>query len=152
MPWDYQIIVKDLTALFILSVTGASGGYLAAIQRRTGFSFRGTMDSLSNSNAKGFSKRKVTLYYMMTGVAGAIIIITLSPVDSKILDALFVSDQQPNAPEQFFIKLIALALIGGYAGGSLLESSASQFAKRIDKIEENQENWSARIATFARRR
>src|SRR5215470_4308654 len=116
MPWDWLTIAKDLTVLFILSVTGAFGGYLAAIQKRIGFSLSGTMDS-------------VTLYYMMTGVDGAIIIVTLSPVDSKILNAPFTSEPS----EQLFIKLIALALIGGYAGGSLLESSANQFAKRFDE-------------------
>jgi hypothetical protein len=41
--------------------------------------------------------------------------------------------QQRETPQQLFIKLIALALVGGYAGGSLLESSASHWARRVEK-------------------
>ena len=82
------------------------------------------------TDRKGVLKRRT--FHMMQGAAGAIIIVTLSPVDSQIVNGLF------GATPQAFIKLIALALIGGYAGGSLLESSASQYAKRIDKIEEKQ--------------
>jgi tetratricopeptide (TPR) repeat protein len=81
----------------------------------------------------------------MQGAAGAIIIVTLAPVDPAIVNNLFESTQasegpsasaQKPEPPQLFIKLIALALIGGYAGSSLLESSASQYAKRVTEVED----------------
>jgi hypothetical protein len=64
----------------------------------------------------------------LQGAAGAVIIVTLSPVDPNIVNNLLTS-----SGEQLFIKFIALALIGGYAGGALLESSAGQYAEKFDK-------------------
>jgi hypothetical protein len=91
----------------------------------------------------------------MQGAAGAIIIVTLAPVDPSIVNNLFASTQAPETPStsapkseppQLFIKLIALALIGGYAGRSLLESSASQYARRLEeKIEEDRKLTDKRI-------
>jgi hypothetical protein len=115
-----SVLSNDIPVLLILSVVGAIGGYLSEIQNRA-------------ARSDGSKRRsKETYFHMMQGAAGAIIIVTLSPVDPQIVNGLF------GATPQAFIKLIALALIGGYAGGSLLESSASQYAKRIDKIEEKQ--------------
>lgn len=133
-------IVRGLATLLLLSAVGAFGGYLWAAQHL----------------AKKIESRRLSLWQ---GAAGALIIVTLAPVDPKLVDSLFTSPTAPvaastNAPTtssatrddagvplsefpHFFIKLIALALIGGYAGGSLLESSASQFlAKRVGDLED----------------
>jgi tetratricopeptide (TPR) repeat protein len=134
---------RDIIILLILSSVGALGGCLAAMQKRiTSFRFRD----------------KVTCLHMLQGTAGAIIIVTLSPVDPFILSAPFASDQsttqfaeqQPTGQlprrqieaydQQLFIKLIALALIGGFAGGSLLETSARQWVKRMDHLEQRQDS------------
>ena len=75
-------------------------------------------------------------YHIIHGITGAIIIVTLSPVDPRIIN-IFVKPE--NSPEAiFFVKFIALAIIGGYAGNALLESSASQYSKRIDALEESE--------------
>jgi tetratricopeptide (TPR) repeat protein len=109
---------------FIFILTGAFGGYLSAMQRHI---------TRSTDSKTPF---KVSGFHMLQGAAGAIIIVTLSPVDPKILSAPFATAADPTI--DLFIKLIALALIGGYAGGSLLESSAKQYAKQIDEIGQRQ--------------
>jgi tetratricopeptide (TPR) repeat protein len=115
-------IVQDLIILSVLSLVGAFGGYLSAVQRH-----------ITRSTDP---KTTFKVSQMLQGAAGAIIIVTLSPVDPHILSAPFATAADQSAID-FFIKLIALALIGGYAGGSLLESSAKQYAKQIDeKIDE----------------
>ena len=85
---------------------------------------------------------KVMAFRMLQGTAGAIIIVTLSPVDPNIFHAPFpeqvTAAPQPVNDQQLFIKLIALALIGGYAGASLLESLSANTRSgltrsRIDK-------------------
>jgi hypothetical protein len=112
----------DILALMILAFVGAFGGYLSAIQLNP---------ADPRENSKSFQRA------VLQGAAGAIIIVTLAPVDPKIVNDLFVtSADHPH----IVIKLIALALIGGYAGGALLESSAHQFAKKINDIEEKQKN------------
>jgi hypothetical protein len=117
-------LIRDIITLLILSAVGAFGGYLSAIQSQI----------LASEETRGPSRWKE--FHMMQGAAGAIIIVTLAPVDPKIVDDLFVT-----ASTQPVIKFLALALIGGYAGGSLLESSASQYSKRINKIEEKQKSF-----------
>ncbi len=112
----------DIVALMILAGVGAFGGYLSAIQLNP-------VDPRENS--KSFRRA------VLQGAAGAIIIFTLAPVDPNIVKGLFVSSPEHPHPH-VVIKLIALALIGGYAGGALLESSAQQFAKKINDIEEKQ--------------
>ncbi len=163
-------IVQDLIILSVLSLVGAFGGYLSAVQKH--------MTCSAGPN----TPFKVNRFQKLQGVAGAIIIVTLSPVDSHLLSAPFAPsvvtaptvDPEPPAAqaialaalvrpdnsrlqfevqqlrkreaeeraanvEELFIKLIALALIGGYAGASLLESSAKQFAKKIEQIGQKQE-------------
>jgi hypothetical protein len=118
-------IGADIVTLMILAGVGAFGGYLSAIQLNP-------VDPRENS--KSFRRA------VLQGVAGAIIIFTLAPVDPNIVNGLFVSSttDQSHSHPHVVIKLIALALIGGYAGGALLESSAQQFAKKINDIEEKQ--------------
>jgi hypothetical protein len=122
---------KDLIILSILICAGAAGGCLSAIQNWATTSKR---------------CRKLMLFRLLQGTAGAIIIVTLSPVDPNIFRAPFPEQAElvttpppPVNDQQLFIKLIALALIGGYAGASLLESSASQYAKRLNEIEDRQD-------------
>jgi tetratricopeptide (TPR) repeat protein len=110
-------IVQDLIILFMLSVVGALGGYLAAVQRH--------LTRSTDPNPFNVSQ-------MLQGAAGAIIIVTLSPIDPHILSAPFAAATDKPVID-LFIKLIALALIGGYTGGSLLESSAKQYAKKLDE-------------------
>jgi hypothetical protein len=91
-------MLKELIILSILILTGAFGGYLSAVQRQITF--------------------KVSGFHMLQGAVGAIIIVTLSPVDAHFVSAPFATAADQSAID-LFIKLIALALIGGYAGGSL---------------------------------
>jgi tetratricopeptide (TPR) repeat protein len=110
-------IFQDLIILCMLSVVGSLGGYLASVQRQ--------MTRSTELNSFNVSQ-------MLQGAAGAVIIVTLSPIDPHILSAPFATVADKPAID-LFIKLIALALIGGYTGGSLLESSAKQYAKKIDE-------------------
>ena len=110
-------IVQDLIILAILGVVGSLGGYLATVQR---------------SITRSIELNSFDVSQMLQGAAGAIIIVTLSPIDPHILSAPFATTADKPAID-FFIKLIALALIGGYTGGSLLESSAKQYAKKLDE-------------------
>jgi hypothetical protein len=161
--FDCTVIFKAFIILSVLGAAGAFGGYLSAAQRHI---------KCSTSPNAPFK-----IASMLQGVAGAIIIVTLSPVDPHILSAPFATadaskpggqQERPTAVEpvttqmatalyeleerrkrenqdrianieELFIKLIALALIGGYAGGSLLESSAKQWAKKIEEIGQKQE-------------
>ena len=122
---------KDLIILSILVGAGAVGGCLSAIRNWT------------TASRRSREMIKVMAFRMLQGTAGAIIIVTLSPVDPNIFHAPFpeqvTAAPQPVNDQQLFIKLIALALIGGYAGASLLESSASQYAKRLNEIEDRQD-------------
>ena len=115
----------DIVALMVLSGVGAFGGYLSAVQNE----LLKSADPRDNSK---FFRRAV-----LQGAAGAIIIVTLAPVDPNIVNGLFVTSKEHPHPH-VVIKLIALALIGGYAGGALLKSSAQQFARKINDIEEKQ--------------
>jgi hypothetical protein len=117
-------LLTDLSTLLVLSFVGAFGGYLSAIQKR----------AANSEGVKHFYK--LAKPHMLQGAAGAIIIVTLCPVEPKIVNELFISPDP-----QLFIKLIALALVGGYAGVALLESFANQYAKRINAIQEKQNNW-----------
>jgi tetratricopeptide (TPR) repeat protein len=157
------VIFKAIIILVILSMAGAFGGYLAAIHR--------------NITCSTNHKTPFKMINMLQGVAGAIIIVTLSPVDPHILSAPFAvadlsefganrgkptvqadtqeiktaeqyelqerrkreSEDRAANIEELFIKLIALALIGGYAGGSLLETSAKQYAKKFEEIGQKQQ-------------
>jgi len=112
-------VACGIIALTILCVVGACGGYLSAIRKNT-----------ATLGAPRWSSKAVQCR-MMQGVAGAIIIVTLCPVDESLVSKLFSSGQA-------LIKLIALALIGGYAGVTLLEAFAAQYAKRIIDIEDRQ--------------
>jgi hypothetical protein len=107
--WD--VLSKHLVVVLILGAIGAIGGYLSARQKE----LAGAIP-----------------FHMLQGAAGAVIIVTLAPVDQNTVDNLFIADNTP------FIKFVALALIGGYAGGSLLESSVGQLAKGISELKENQ--------------
>jgi hypothetical protein len=110
---------------------GGCGGYLSVVHNRTA-----KFDRLIGRPNHRLQPA------LVQGAAGAIIIVTLAPVDPALVNNLFPpvqsSAQQPEQPEapQAFIKLLALALIGGYAGGSLLESSASQYARRLSEVED----------------
>jgi hypothetical protein len=115
----------DIVALIVLAGVGAFGGYLSAIQNE----FLKPADPRENSRA---FRRAI-----LQGAAGAIIIVTLAPIDPNIVNGLFVTTTDHPHPH-VVIKLIALAVIGGYAGGALLESSAQQFAKKINDVEEKQ--------------
>ena len=110
-PISWTGIEHDFFTLLLLCLLGAIGGYLYAVQRRI--------------SGVEQNPHEITWFHCLQGAAGAVIIVNLSPVD--LLDNLFTSSGQ-----QLFVKFVALALIGGYAGGALLESSAGQYSK-IDK-------------------
>ena len=114
-------IGEDIVALVVLAGVGAFGGYLSAIRP----------ELLKSADPRESSKsfRRAVLQ----GAAGAIIIVTLAPVDP--VTGLFTPQAEHQHPH-VVIKLIALALIGGYAGGALLESYAQQFAKKLNDVEE----------------
>jgi hypothetical protein len=116
-------IGRDIVALIVLAGVGAFGGYLSVIQPL----------KPTHPDANSYAVRRAVLQ----GAAGAIIIVTLAPIDPNIVNGLFVTSKDHLHPH-VVLKLIALAVIGGYAGGALLESSAQQFAKKIDDIEEKQ--------------
>jgi hypothetical protein len=111
VPVNWDALSKHVLVLLILGAIGAIGGYLSARQKEL---------------AEGIP------FHMVQGAAGAVIIVTLAPVDQTTVDNLFIVANTP------FIKFVALALIGGYAGGSLLESSVGQLAKGINELKENQ--------------
>jgi hypothetical protein len=107
--WD-QIRI-DAVLFTILVFGGAIGGYLSARQ----------------SGMQRIPGSKIVL-----GSAGAIIIVTIGPIDN-ILDK-FANRWVAHD----VIGLIALALVGGYAGGALIEASAGRYAKKIDELTEDQ--------------
>jgi hypothetical protein len=106
VPISWTGIEHDFFTLLLLCLLGAIGGYLYAVQRRI--------------SGVEQNPHEITWFHCLQGAAGAVIIVNLSPVD--LLDNLFTSSWQ-----QLFVKFVALALIGGYAGGALLESSAGQY-------------------------
>jgi len=123
MEFSGSPIAKDMFTLSLLALVGGFGGYLSAMR-----------SNIYNTRDRSLFSR-YEIFHMLQGVAGAIIIVTLTPVDPTIVKGLF---DQPDEQLHSLVKLIALALIGGYAVGSLLESSASQFSKQIDNLTEDQ--------------
>jgi hypothetical protein len=119
MPDDYNSLFgcplfRSIFTLLIIGVVGAFGGYLSMVRK------------------KPLGSTETTKVALLQGFAGAIIIFTLAPVDPKIIQITSTEDAQT------FVRLIALALIGGYAGGSLLETSAGQYLRRVTTLEEKQ--------------
>ena len=107
-------LFKSILTLVIIGVVGAFGGYLSMLRKQT------------------IGSTETTKVALLQGSAGAIIIFTLAPVDPNIIQIT------ANEEAQTFVRLIALALIGGYAGGSLLETSAGQYLRRVTTLEEKQ--------------
>jgi len=107
---------EDAIALATLVLLGAAGGFLSTMHARPG-------------------KSMTVTHALLQGAAGATIIVTLAPVDN-LIDNIFAMQAHD------FIKLVALALIGGYAGSSLIVRMAGQYLKAIDEkqqaLEENQ--------------
>jgi hypothetical protein len=108
ISWGYQLTAGAILVIS-LSLCGAVGGYLAAAQS-------GLTD--------------IPLFKYITGAAGAIVIVTIAPMQNVLRDLI----QKGEIYD--IISLVGLALTGGYAGSTLLEAAAARFKTQLDRVEE----------------
>jgi hypothetical protein len=141
----YDQLCIDVVLLTMLSFGGAIGGYLSAVQKFSAMhnlSADGLVSAAVQNGMQRIPKSKILL-----GCVGAIVIVTIAPMDN-LLDQIATNGWRAHD----FIGLIALALVGGYAGGALLEASAGRFvAESIRALDNSQKKTENALEEFRKK-
>lgn len=117
-------------------VGGAYGGLIYSISRNRGAVMAHRV-ALEEGNGQGrYVKWNLGIWAdLLVGMGGGIIIFNLIPQvgNTQLFDALWASCPTAGTPTTL-MKILSLALIGGFAGISLFDEAAKRFSRQIEEV------------------
>lgn len=115
---------------------GAFGGLIYSISRNRGAVMAHRV-TLEEGNGQGrYVKWNLGIWAdLLVGMGGGIIIFNLIPQagNVQLFDALWTSCPTAGTPATL-MKILSLALIGGFAGISLFDEAAKRFSRQIEEV------------------
>lgn len=124
--WVYSVVV----------IGGAHGGLIYGISRNRGVIIPHYHQQQDSDNNKTYTKLELGyLGDIVVGIGGGIIIFNLVPqVDSDIFRTLFKNTADIGMTASLIMKILALSLIGGFAGISLFDEAAKRIRTELEEV------------------
>ncbi|MFN6337429.1 MAG: hypothetical protein ACK41W_01685 [Cyanobacteriota bacterium] len=117
-------------------VGGAFGGLIYGLSRNRGAVIPHFMRLQDVGGASGFQKLDLGfLGDMLIGIGGGIIVFNLVPqADRDIFESLFLNYSDVGKVASLLMKIMALSLIGGFAGISLFDEAAKRISRELEEV------------------
>jgi hypothetical protein len=123
-------------AYFLVIIGGAYGGLIYGISRNRGVIIPHFQDQQDKADSTTFKKLDLGwLGHILVGIGGGIIIFNLIPqTDPDIFAQLFQSSADFGKIASLLMKVLALSLIGGFAGISLFDEAAKRISQELEDV------------------
>jgi hypothetical protein len=124
--WAYTLVI----------IGGAHGGLIYGISRNRGVIIPHFQDQQDKADKTTFQKLDLGwLGDVLVGIGGGIIIFNLVPqTNPDIIESLFQSSADFGKIASLLMKVLALSLIGGFAGISLFDEAAKRISQELEEV------------------
>ncbi len=124
--WAYSLVI----------IGGAHGGLIYGISRNRGVIIPHFQSQQRKADSTTFTKLDLGyLGDMLVGIGGGIIIFNLIPqTDPDIFVSLFKNSTDVGKIASLLMKVLALSLIGGFAGISLFDEAAKRISQELEEV------------------